>query len=257
MFETKLSPEDSLRQKAHYEHLHDVYEAHYYDTYSLRYREQFILAPLLAGIDLNDRDVIDVASGSGHNTLLIRRRFPSLRPVGLDISDSACAAYRRVTGGEAIQGDLTRPLHHPRPFDAAISIGGLHHCVVNLPQAIDNLARLVKPQGVLLMMEPSVDGVGERWRNGWYRHDRYFDGQTEHALSHDELLQLTDGRFRPEVVRYIGGPAYFLILNSLILRVPLGAKRVVAAATWPLERAFNTLNSRGMAAAFIARWRRV
>src|SRR5689334_6071602 len=109
MFETQRSPQDSLRQKAHYEHIHDEYGAHYYDAYSLRYREQFILAPLLSGIDLNDRVVIDVASGSGYNTLLARRRFPWLRPVGLDISDSACAAYRRVTGSEAIQGDLTRP----------------------------------------------------------------------------------------------------------------------------------------------------
>jgi len=188
---------------------------------------------------------------------LIQRRFPGLRPVGFDISDSACAAYRRVTGGEAIQGDLTRPLQHHRRFDAALAIGGLHHCIVNLPQAIDNLAQLVKPGGVLLMMEPSSDGVVERLRNRWYRHDHYFDAQTEHALSHDELLQLTKGQFRAEVVRYIGGPAYFLILNSLILRVPLGAKRMVAAGTWPLERAFNALNSRGAAAAFIARWRRV
>jgi SAM-dependent methyltransferase len=162
-----------------------------------------------------------------------------------------------VTGSEAIQGDLTRPLQHRRSFDAAIAIGGLHHCVVNLPQAIDNLAQLVKPSGVLLMMEPSADGVVERLRNRWYRHDHYFDAQTEHALFHDELLRLTDGRFRAEVVRYIGGPAYFLILNSLILRVPLAAKPLVAAATWPLERAFNVLNSRVAAAAFIARWRRV
>jgi ubiquinone/menaquinone biosynthesis C-methylase UbiE len=257
MVERHGSPQDSLRQKAHYEHIHDEYEAHYYDACSLRYREQFILAPLLSGIDLNDRDVIDVASGSGYNTLLTRQRFPSLRPVGLDISDSACEAYRRVTGSEAIQGDLTRPMEHPGSFDAALAIGGLHHCVVNLPQAIDNLVRLVKPNGVLLMMEPSSDGVVERLRNRWYRRDHYFDAQTEHALSHDELLRLANGRFRAEVVRFIGGPAYFLILNSLILRVPLNAKPAVAAATWPLERAFNALNSRTAAAAFIARWRRV
>ena len=80
---------------------------------------------------------------------------------------------------------------------------------------------------------------------------------TEHALSHDRLVRLSGGRFRAEIVRYIGGPAYFLVLNSLILRVPLAAKRWVAAATWPLERAFNRLNSRRAAAAFIARWRRM
>jgi ubiquinone/menaquinone biosynthesis C-methylase UbiE len=248
---------DSLRQKAHYEHIHDEYERHYYDVHSLRYREDFILEPILSGIDLNDREALDAASGSGHNTVLLRGRFPRLRAIGLDISDAACETYRRVTGGDAMQGDLTKPLELDRQFDAAIVIGGLHHCVVNLPQAIDNLARLVKPNGVVLMMEPSSDGVLERLRNRWYRGDPYFDAPTEHALSHDELIGLSGGRFRAEVVRYIGGPAYFLVLNSLIMRVPLGAKGWMAAVTWPLERAFNRLNSRRAASAFIARWRRL
>jgi SAM-dependent methyltransferase len=252
-----MSPVDSLRQKAHYERIHDEYEAHYYDEQSLRYREQFIFKPLLAGLDLNDLDVLDVASGSGHNTLVLRRWFPRLRAVGLDISDSACAGYRDVTGGEALQGDLTQPLAIQRQFDAAIVIGGLHHCVVNLPQAMDNLARLVKPNGVVLMMEPSADGILESLRNRWYRGDHYFDAHTEHALSHDKLLRVAGDQFRAEVVRYIGGPAYFLVLNSLVLRVPLSAKGWVAAATWPLERAFNRLNTRRGAAAFVARWRRI
>jgi SAM-dependent methyltransferase len=250
------SPEGSLRQKVHYEQIHDEYEAHYYDAHSLRYREEFIFAPLLAGLDLNDRDVLDAASGSGHNTLLLRRRFPRLRGMGLDISDAACAGYRGLTGGEAVQGDLTQPLAIRRQFDAAIVIGGLHHCVVNLPQAIDNLAALVKPNGVLLMMEPSADGALEGLRKLWYRRDHYFDEGTERALSHDELLRLAAGRFQAEVVRYIGGPAYFFVFNSLVLRVPLGAKPWVAPVTMPLERAFNALNSRLMAPVFIARWRR-
>jgi SAM-dependent methyltransferase len=252
-----MSTADSLRQKAHYEQIHQAYEAHYYDKHSLRYRDDFIFGPLLDGIDLNDLDVLDAASGTGHNTLLLRRRFPRLRAVGLDISDAACAGYRDVTGGEALQADLTQPLSFRRQFDAAIVIGGLHHCVVNLPQAVDNLARLIKPRGIVLMMEPSADGVLESLRNRWYRGDHYFDAGTEHALSHDKLLQLAEPRFVPEIVRYIGGPAYFLVLNSLVLRVPLGAKRWVAAATWPLERAFNGLNTRRAASAFIARWRRI
>lgn len=248
--------EDSLRQKVHYERIHDEYEAHYYDRYSLSYREQFILDPLLADVNLNDRDVLDVASGSGHNTLLLRRHFPRMRAVGLDISDSACEAYRRTTGGDAVQGDLTRPLSLSRQFDSAIVIGGLHHCVTNLPQVFDNMAALLKPNGVLLMMEPSADSILEGLRQRWYQRDHFFDAPTEHALSHDELLKLAGDRFRAEVVRYIGGPAYFLVLNSLVLRVPLGAKKWVAPVTFPLERAFNSLNSRGLAAVFIARWRR-
>jgi SAM-dependent methyltransferase len=250
------STADSLRQKAHYERIHTAYEAHYYDATSLRYRDQFILRPLLDGVDLNDRDVLDVASGSGHNTRLLQRRFPRVRAVGLDISDAACDAYRRETGGVALQADLTRPLTLRSQFDAAIVIGGLHHCIVNLPQAMDNLAALVRPGGVLLMMEPSADSALQAIRDRWYRQDTYFDAPTERALSHDELLRLADDRFSPEVLRYIGGPAYFLILNSLVLRVPLGAKRWIAPLTFLTERAFNMLNSRTLSPVFLARWRR-
>jgi SAM-dependent methyltransferase len=246
---------DSLRQKIHYERIHDEYEAHYYDRHSLEYREQFIFRPLLAGVDLNDRDVLDVASGSGHNTLLLRRRFPRMRSVGLDISASACGAYRETTGSESLQCDLTQPLSLNRQFDAAVVIGGLHHCVVNLPQTIDNLASLLKPNGVLLMMEPSADSALEGLRQRWYRRDRYFDAPTEHALSHATLLAMSGGRFRPEVLRHIGGPAYFLILNSLVMRIPIGAKPWIAPLAFPLERAFNALDTT-LAPVFVARWRR-
>lgn len=246
----------SLRQKAHYERIHDAYEAHYYDESSLRYRDEFILGPLLAGLDLNDRDVLDVASGSGHNTLLLRRHFPRMRTIGLDISDAACNAYRRETKADAVQADLTQPLVLPATVDAAIVIGGLHHCIVDLQQAIDNLASAIRPGGWLLMMEPSADSFLQGARDLWYRRDGYFDAPTERALSHDELLGMAGDRFTPEVVRYFGGLAYFLILNSLVLRVPLRAKRWVAPVAFPLERAFNALNSRAASPVFLARWRR-
>src|SRR5262244_1332096 len=169
-----VAESDSVRQKRHYEHIHEEYEAHYYDQQSLLYRERFILVPLLNGIDLNDRDVLDLAAGSGHNTVLLRRRFPRLRAVGLDISEPACRAYERTTGFPAIQGDFTRPVRLDRQFDAVVVIGGLHHLVANLPQAIANVASAVRSGGVVLMMEPSADSVLEGLRRYWYARDAYF-----------------------------------------------------------------------------------
>jgi SAM-dependent methyltransferase len=246
---------DSARQKQHYEQIHDAYEAHYYDRESLRYRDRFIFAPLLDGIDLNDREVLDVASGSGHNTLLLQRRFPRMRAMGLDISQSACRAYEQTTGWPAAQGDFTRPVSLGRKFDAAVAIGGLHHLVADLPQAIANLTSVVRDGGVVFMMEPSADGILEGLRRYWYQRDGYFDAPTERSLSHDEILDLADNRFRAEVVRYIGGPAYFAILNSLVLRVPLSVKPWLTTVTFPIETAVNALNLRTLAPAFIARWR--
>ncbi|SRR6266487_721877 len=248
---------DSDRQRVHYEQIHDKYEAHYYDRHSLRYRDRFILAPLLNEIDLNDCDMLDLASGSGHNTLLLQRRFPRMRALGVDISESACRAFERNTGWPAIQADFTRPISIDRQFDAAVVIGGLHHMVADLPQAIANLASVVRTGGIVLMMEPSSDSVLDDLRRYWYRRDEFFDAPTERALSHDALLALTRGTFTAEVVRYIGGPAYFAIFNSMVLRVPLTAKAPLALVTTPIEAAVNMLNLRAVAPVFVARWRRL
>lgn len=252
-----IPPADAgLRQKVHYERIHAAYEAHYFDATSLAYRRRFILAPLVRNIDLNGQHVLDVASGSGFNTKLLQERFPQLVATGLDVSDSACRAYERHTGFRAMQADLTRPVAFGSQFDAAIVIGGLHHCVADLGQALANLAAALRPSGVLLVMEPNADCWLEGVRRFWYAKDRYFDAPTERALSHEELLSAGRGQFQAETLRYIGGPAYFAILNSLVLRVPLTAKPWLAPALFPVEAAFNSLNSRAAGSVFIARWRR-
>lgn len=246
----------SRRQEAHYETIHDAYHAHYYDEWSLAYRDRFILAPLLDGLDLNDKRILDVACGSGFNTQLLQRRYPRLSAVGVDISPSACADYSQVTGFPAVQVDLTQPYRWGEAFDAAMVIGGLHHCVSNLPQALENLAAAIRPGGLLLMMEPSADCWLEGARQRWYRQDRFFDAPTEHALSHDRMLAAAGRFFEPVMRRYIGGPAYFLVLNSLVLRVPLRAKGLLSRVTFPLEALFNRLDSRAAAPVFLACWRR-
>jgi SAM-dependent methyltransferase len=245
-----------LRQKAHYERMHDVYEAHYYDPTSLAYRDRFLLEPLVAGLDLDGAHVLDLACGSGFTTQALQRRFPRLTATGLDISEAACRAFERTTGGRAIPADLTRPWTPERTFDAAIVIGGLHHCVADLRQALANVAAALRPGGVFLMMEPSAECWLEGVRRLWYRRDRYFDAPTEQALGHDDLVRLAGGDFEADMVRYLGGPAYFAILNSLVLRVPLAAKPWLAPALFPLESAVNALNSRRAGPIFIARWRR-
>ena len=84
----------------------------------------------------------DAASGSGHNSVALLKRFPKAVVTGFDISSSACEAYRHNVGRPGIQADLTKPLDHPGRFDAAMVVGGLHHCVVDLPAAVDNLANM-------------------------------------------------------------------------------------------------------------------
>lgn len=243
-------------QAAHYNAIHDAYEAHYYDAASMDYRHRFLYQPLLQGLRLEKASVADLACGSGHNSLALRDYFPGVATTGYDISEAACRDYRINIGGLAHQVDLTRPYSAETAHDAAMIIGGLHHCVIDLKTTLANVARMVRPGGHFMMMEPSDHSFLSGIRRLWYKADHWFESDTEHALKHDELAALAAPYFTPEKVVYTGGPAFYLILNSLIMRVPLRAKPVLAPLLFPMESLYNALPGRAPFAVFLARWRR-
>jgi SAM-dependent methyltransferase len=143
-------------------------------------------------------------------------------------------------------------------FDAAMIFGGLHHCVSDLPTTLANVAGLLKPGGMLLMLEPNRECYLEAARRLWYRLDRrYFDAATEAALAHDEVLDLAGGRFSPQHLSYMGGPAYFLIAQSMLFRLPKRAKAALRAPLMRVEGLYNRLPGRFLFPYFTARWERV
>jgi SAM-dependent methyltransferase len=250
---------DSERQKVHYERIHNEYEAHYFDDESNEYRRRFMLGPLVSGIDLNGKLLADLASGSGHNTLLLRDQFPELRAEGFDISSDACRDYQKHTGFPGHQTDLTKPgsvSAFEGRFDAALVIGGLHHCVADLPTTIDNVARLLRPGAHFMMFEPNAGYALESARKLWYKNDHLFDAETERALTHRELTELAGDRFEVELVEHLGGPAYFLVLNSMVFRIPKSIKRRIAGPTMAVESVWNKATRPFTSAYFVARWRR-
>ena len=208
-------------------------------------RRRFFLSPLLDGLDLNDCDVADLAAGSGHTTLDLQARFPRVKPVGFDVSDHAVRTYAARTGCEAHLWDLTGEAAWTQRFDVAIVVGGLHHCATALDTALRNVADLLRPGGLFLIVEPNRDTWLEPLRQVWYRRDRYFESSTEAALSHDELSTRGRSWFEAVSVRYMGGPAYFLIYNSLVFRFPLPLKRAAAGPLMTLEEFTNRLPWRG------------
>jgi SAM-dependent methyltransferase len=223
----------------------------------MSYREEFILGPMFEGLDLNGKVVAELCSGSGQNSIFLKKRFPKIDLTGFDISASACADYRTNVEAPCHVTDLTTQVTVLKTFDVAFAIGGLHHCVSDINATLLNVARLVKPGGLFLMMEPNNRHFLEFARRLWYRLDSSFDYKTERALAHDELAAIARENFDVQWIRYFGGPGYFFILNSMIFRIPLSAKPRLAPALTAVERQWNKLPGRGWHNVFMACWKRV
>jgi SAM-dependent methyltransferase len=244
----------SDRQAAHYDRILDEYDRHYYDQYSTLYRRRFILDPLLDGVDLSGKVVADLTCGSGQTSLELAVRFPDIQLTGFDISSKACSRYREKVGRPCYELDLTHEYHGNERFDVAVIIGGLHHCVSNLPAAIATIRAMLKPSGTLLMYEPNSHCFLEFARRVWYRVDSYFDAETEASLAHSEILAASRGAFVAERVQYVGGPAFYLVYNSLVFRLPHRVKRAIAPSLLAAESAWSLLPGSWPYASFAARW---
>jgi len=247
---------DSGIQKKLFEKIHEEYESHYYDADSMAYRERFIYENLFHDLDMNDCDVVEFACGSGHNTLELQKRFPKARITGYDISESACRDYRKNTGCEAHQTDLTKEFSGKKNFyDFAIVLAGLHHCIADLPTTLKNIHSMLKPNGWLIMWEPNKKFFLQGLRDIWYKVDKkYFDSNTEAALDHNELLKYANNRFKVLDIQYGGGAGFILVFNSLAFRMPKKLKRIIAPPLFSFDNLYNRLSSRYWFPFFLARW---
>ena len=88
------------------------------------------------------------------------------------------------------------------------------------------------------------------------RLDRYFDEKSEASLNHAAIAKLASDDFSPVSCRYMGGPAYFLIYNSLLFRLPMAVKRNIrlrcSCSSGYLQPPAGLL----VVSVFVARWQR-
>ncbi len=107
--------------------------------------------------DLDDRRILEVGCGSG--TLSSYHALRGARAVGVDVSEGMLAIARRRAemNGVADRVELIaaaiEDLDEPDgSFDAVIANQVLHH--LDLPRALPNIARMLKPGGQALFAEP-------------------------------------------------------------------------------------------------------
>jgi SAM-dependent methyltransferase len=244
------------RQQELYESIHDEYSRHLYDDTSNAYRDQFINAAMFKELDLNHCDVAEIMCGIGQATQYIQSRYPTARCRGYDISRSACEDYTRVTGCPATVCDIVAEPLPESQFDTIVVVGGLHHVASERDKVIASIHAALKPGGILVMMEPNADYVLEAVRKIWYRRDRFFDADSEQALSYGRLRKDYAHLFDEKRASHLGGPGYFVILMSLVLRIPLKAKPLIAPVFMQIEKIWNRIPVRQAHAIFVAQWKK-
>jgi SAM-dependent methyltransferase len=256
-FTLGVSMSGTVAQKALFEAIHDRYTDAITDAYSEAYKDEFMHAVLLEELG-SARSLIEIASGVGQASAWLRAQRPSLEIAGCDISEAAAKDFTARHGRPCWVWDMTKPIEPEQTFDIVLVMGGIHHLVADLPTAFRNIHRLLNPGGRLLMSEPNADFILEPVRQLWYRTDRKnFDAENEHALAHGKLLGAHGEGFRLRRLNYVGGPAYFLLLQNWVLRIPKQAKRHIAGPLMAFERMYHRLPGKLPFSTFIASWEKI
>jgi SAM-dependent methyltransferase len=127
-------------------------------------RQRVVIARVLG--DITGRRVVDIGCGTGRVTRWLAEECGAGNVVGVDFSPATVAVARHeagalVTSGivEFVQGDVLAGLYSVSlgAFDDAIVLGCLSVACrdrASLARAMDNIARLVRPGGRVLMLEP-------------------------------------------------------------------------------------------------------
>lgn len=243
-------------QKAHYRRILAEYERHYDDQFSQAYRRRFMYEVMLADIKLTGKSVLEAMCGSGQATGFLLSR--GARVTGLDISDVALASFRRRWPAcPVVCSSILQPPLRPRSFDAVVVIGGLHHVHPHVDEAISILHELLVDQGILCFAEPHAGSAVNMVRGLWYRLDRRVFAEGESAVDLEVLKARHASRFHWEREVYFGNLAYFLILNSMVFRIPPEWKATYASWCMRAEALLSPLHTRFFSAGVLCVWRKI
>ena len=116
-------------------------------------RDVVALLPRLEG------DVLELCIGSGMLTQYVPRTYRSY--TGLDLSRTLLATLQhRMPDLTLVEGNAEDLAFEDRTFDAVLVFAGLHH-LPNYERAIAQSARVLRPNGTFVCLEPSS--------RAWYR----------------------------------------------------------------------------------------
>jgi ubiquinone/menaquinone biosynthesis C-methylase UbiE len=128
--------------------------------YIQRHREMPTFKKMLKqnGINLSNAEILDAGCGSGYSTKLILETFKPSKIIAFDyMQDQITLATKRGLPVNFYVGDMRKIDVATGSVDATFIFGVLHH-IPNWQDAIAEVARTLKKDGVLLVEEPEARG---------------------------------------------------------------------------------------------------
>jgi SAM-dependent methyltransferase len=242
------------QQQEHYDHIAADYEAHYSDQWSVEYRHKFIYDPMFEGLDLARMTVLDAMCGSGQTTSYLLSHGASV--TGLDISNEVIETFQaRWSEAKVVKRSLLDSGLPDNAFDCVAVVGGLHHIHPDVKRAVGEIHRVLKPGGHFCFMEPHSGSLPDVVRRVWYRFDRFF-ADNEAAIDIARLQKDFGKEFELKKAKYLGNIAFLLVLNSLIFRIPPGAKKFFAPGLMKLEPVVNKLQTKLTSCFVVTQWQK-
>ena len=122
--------------------------------------------------DLNGKSVLDVGCGKGRFAKVLKHRWPGAEIHGLDVSPEM---LRFVPDDILTQSGLMTLLPYPAErFDCVYATESLEHAV-EVARAVSEMCRVLKPDGLLVIIDKNADHFGKLKTPEW---ERWF-GQRE------------------------------------------------------------------------------
>jgi tRNA (cmo5U34)-methyltransferase len=146
---------------------------------------------LLEHIPLDVRRVLDIGTGDGRLTAMLRADRPQLAATGLDFSALMLERARERFGGDEridlIEHDLSQPLPELGRFDAVVSSFAIHHLEHERKRELyGEVLDLLEPGGVFANFE-HVASPNERLHRAFFE---AIDVPVEEADPSDRLLDV-------------------------------------------------------------------
>jgi len=157
---------------------------------------------------------------------------------------------------EGICASLLAADHLRDAFDLILVGGGLHHFHPHVPRAVDVIHGMLKPGGLFCFAEPRRESLLDLARRIWYRLDRRTFAEEEAAIDLQALKRHNVDRFAFQREVYFGGVGYFLVLNSMVFRIPVRWKPRLAPWCLKVESLLQPVQNKYIAPAVVCVWRK-